>query len=78
LKFVLISYFLYPQGDNARGAGAKCPVYVLRVELHQRTNLMHYQPNGDRPFLKIVTLLPGHIPTCRTVRGKRLCRREQG
>jgi len=54
-------------GDNARGQGAKCPVYVLRVELHQRTNLMHYQPNGDRPFLKIVTLLPGHVATCRTV-----------
>lgn len=60
-------------GDNVRGAGANCPVYVRRVEMAQRTSLMHYQPGGPRTFLKVVTLLPSHVATARSARPGSLC-----
>ncbi|KAK3241012.1 DNA polymerase delta catalytic subunit, variant 2 [Cymbomonas tetramitiformis] len=53
-------------GERAT-AKARTPVYIRRVEIHKKMSLLHYQPDGEQPFLKIVTQLPSHVATARGI-----------
>jgi len=44
----------------------KVPVYILQVSIVPRESIKGFSM-GRRPFLKIITALPGHIPVCRGV-----------
>ncbi|ESL09236.1 DNA polymerase delta catalytic subunit [Trypanosoma rangeli SC58] len=40
---------------------------VVRIEVHKRQSLMHYQGDGPTEHLKIVVQLPQHVPRLRTL-----------
>ena len=52
---------------SEQARGQKVPVYVRRVELVRKQNLVGYQPGGKRAFLKITVTVPNMVATLRTI-----------
>lgn len=43
----------------------KAPMFIRRVEMVYKRNIMYYQQQDSNPFLKIVVSLPTMVARCR-------------
>lgn len=53
--------------NDQLSAAARVEECIVRIETHSRASLMYYTGGGPKPFLKIVTQMPGFVPKIRTL-----------